>query len=70
MVLMLSGRGADEGDAGGFNGCGEGCVLAQEAVAGVDGIGTDGAGGVQNAVGDEVTLGGRSRPDQCTASSA
>src|ERR1019366_5885782 len=51
------GGGSDEGDAGGLAGGGEIGVLAEEAVAGVYGVGAVAAGGVEDAVDAEVAFG-------------
>ena len=48
---------------GGLAGGGEVGVLAEEAVAGMDGVGAVPAGGVEDAVDAEVALGGGRGPD-------
>ena len=53
------GRGADERDAPFGDGPGEVGVLGEEAVAGVDGVGTTALDGVEDGVGVEVALGCR-----------
>ena len=50
--------GADERDAGGFEGAGEVDVLAQEAVARVHGLGAGVAAGLDDGLDFEVALGG------------
>ena len=55
------GRGADEDDAGVLAGGGEIGVLAEEAVAGMDGLGAVLAGGVEDAVDAQVAFGGGRR---------
>jgi hypothetical protein len=50
------GSGADEGDAGGFDLPGKLRVLAQEAVAGVDGVGAGVFGGFDDLFHDQVGL--------------
>jgi len=57
------GRRADEGDAGGVAGAHEGCVLGEEAVAGVDRIGAGFLCGVEDGLLVEVALARRWRPD-------
>ena len=52
-------RRADEGDAGGFAGFGEGSVFREEAVAGVDRLGAAGAGGGEDFLHDQIGAGGR-----------
>ena len=56
---QLLGRRADEGDAGRFASFGEGSVLREEAVAGVDGGGATGLGDGENLLHDQVGVGGR-----------
>src|SRR5260370_703040 len=62
MVPSRAARGG-EADAGGSAGGGEIGVLAEEAVAGVDGIGAVAPGGVENAVDAQVAFGGRTGSD-------
>src|ERR1017187_6988379 len=57
------GGGSDEGDAGSLAGGGEIGVLAEEAVAGVYGVGAVAAGGVEDAVDAEVAFGGEAGAD-------
>ncbi|MNN18246.1 hypothetical protein D3C81_1314520 [compost metagenome] len=51
--------GADEGDAGGLAGLGEGCVLGEKAIAGVDGLGAALFGDSEDLVHHQVGGGGR-----------
>ena len=55
--------GADEDDAGFGQRLREGLALGQEAVAGMDGLGTGGFAGLDDLLDDEVGLGGRRRAD-------
>ena len=57
-------RRADENDSGVFASGGERGVLAEEAIAGMDGRGAVFAGGVQDAVDTQVALRGRRRADE------
>ena len=56
--------GADEDEAGGFNGLGEPGVLGEESVAGVDGAGPGGRRGREDRVHAEIGLLGRRGPEQ------
>jgi hypothetical protein len=62
------GRRADEDDAGRFAGGGEIRILAEEAVAGVDGLGAMLARGVQNAVGAQIAFGEGEGPTHSASS--
>ena len=55
--------GADEDDAGFGQRLRESLALGQEAVAGMDGLGTGGFAGLDDLLDDEVGLGGRRRAD-------
>ena len=57
------GCGADEPDASRFHGLGEGGVLAQEAVAWVDGVCARVQSGLNDAFDDQVALVGRGGPN-------
>ena len=63
MARIEADGGSDERDAGGLAGGGEIGILAEEAVAGVDGVGAVAAGGVQNAVDAQVAFGGGAGAD-------
>ena len=57
------GEGTNEPDAGRFHDFGEGGVLAQEAIAWVDGVCTRVQSGLNDAFDDQVALVGRGGPD-------
>ena len=59
--LDRPGRRADEGESGLRTGAGKAGVFRQEAVAGVDGLGTAGMGGGNDRLAAQVALGGRGR---------
>ena len=61
--LDVLGRRADEGDALGLEPAGKGGVFAEEAVAGMDGLGAGGFAGGDDGIDIEVGLGGRSRAE-------
>src|SRR5262249_47462955 len=56
---------SDEGDAGQLGSLGEGSVLGNQAVAGVDGIGAQPLGSVQNGFGAQAAGSYRRRSDPC-----
>ena len=56
--------GTDEDDAVGLQGFAELGLFRQEAVAGMDRLGAGALAGFDDAVGDQIALGGRSRADQ------
>ena len=62
-LLHRIARRPDEGDPGGLAGPGDGGVLGQKAVAGVDRVDARLLGDLENALAVEVGLGGRGRPD-------